>query len=385
MRVWNFIIFFSVFLLVYGLVNYYIFIRGWAALPARPGVRYAYAIVVFVLSLSFFFGRILERFTVCTASTTAIWIGSFWFACMLYLFIGFMCVDVARGFFAITGAYPLVLYKNPDLSRRIVSAILLIITIAVVASGYFNANTAHIKKLNIDIQGKKYGISSLNIVLVTDIHLGVIIGNSQLEKLVAMINGLNPDVVLFAGDIVDEDLRPVINQNLGATLCSVKARYGVFAVTGNHEFIGGVEPAVKYLGEHGITVLRDSAVKIDDAFYIVGRDDRSCESFSGKKRMRLSDIMADVDRRYPVILMDHQPLRLRNAAAEGVDLQLSGHTHHGQLWPFNYITKKIYEISWGYDYIHPTHFYVSCGFGTWGPPVRVGNRPEVVNIRVNFL
>jgi predicted MPP superfamily phosphohydrolase len=94
--------------------------------------------------------------------------------------------------------------------------------------------------------------------------------------------------------------------------------------------------------------------------------------------------MAEVDKSYPVILMDHQPFRLAEAEANGVDLQLSGHTHHGQLWPFNLITKKVYELSWGYKKKGSTHYYVSCGVGTWGPPIRTANRPEIINIKLQF-
>lgn len=94
--------------------------------------------------------------------------------------------------------------------------------------------------------------------------------------------------------------------------------------------------------------------------------------------------MNGVDISHPVILMDHQAFRLEEAESNGIDLQLSGHTHHGQLWPFNFITKKVYELSWGYKKKGKTHYYVSSGVGTWGPPIRTGNRPEIVNIRLRF-
>ena len=94
--------------------------------------------------------------------------------------------------------------------------------------------------------------------------------------------------------------------------------------------------------------------------------------------------MAGIDKNYPIILMDHQPFGLNEAVAEGIDLQLSGHTHFGQLWPINYIVRAIYELAWGYKKIANTHFYVSDGVGTWGPPVRVGNRPEIVSIHITF-
>ena len=173
----------------------------------------------------------------------------------------------------------------------------------------------------------------------------------------------------------------MIRQNLGETLRKINSRLGVFAVTGNHEYIGGVEEACRYLGDHGITMLRDESVMIDDRVYIVGREDRSIGS---GRRKSLDDLLLRVDKSFPVILMDHQPFRLEEAENAGVDLQLSGHTHHGQLWPFNFITKKVYELSWGYKKKGNTHVYVSCGVGTWGPPVRTGNRPEIINMKLRF-
>jgi hypothetical protein len=156
----------------------------------------------------------------------------------------------------------------------------------------------------------------------------------------------------------------------------------VFAVTGNHEYIGGAGPACAYLEEHGITMLRDSVARLEGGTYIVGREDRSSAGFGGGKRKTLESLMAEVDTAYPVVLMDHQPFRLEEAAGKGIDLQLSGHTHHGQLWPLNKITEAVYEVSRGEAVKGETHFYVSSGVGTWGPPVRTGNRPEIVLIRL---
>jgi len=123
---------------------------------------------------------------------------------------------------------------------------------------------------------------------------------------------------------------------------------------------------------------------VKNSFTIVGREDRSYNRGSARRRKSLEELMKGVDRSLPVILMDHQPFALEEAVSHSVDLQLSGHTHHGQLWPFNFITKRVYELSWGYLKKGATHIYVSCGVGTWGPPVRTGNRPEIVNIKLSF-
>ena len=225
---------------------------------------------------------------------------------------------------------------------------------------------------------------TLHIAAASDIHMGTLVGPRRTAKLVRMLNECNADMILLAGDIVDEDLAPVIHNDLGRSLVKLKAPLGIFAITGNHEYIGGAEAAVKYLEEHGVRMLRDTSVKINGSFYLTGRNDRDSRRFSGKERKGLGKVLEGVDHSFPVIMMDHQPFILQQVADAGVDFQLSGHTHHGQLWPFGYITNAIYELSWGYKKKENTHFYVSSGFGGWGPPVRTGNRPEILDIYITF-
>jgi predicted MPP superfamily phosphohydrolase len=138
------------------------------------------------------------------------------------------------------------------------------------------------------------------------------------------------------------------------------------------------------LTKNGITVLRDSNVLVNNSFYLFGREDRMIRRVTNKSRKSLPELLATIDTNIPIIVMDHQPFDLEQTAKYKIDLQLSGHTHNGQIWPLNYIAEKIYEISWGYLKKSDTHFYVSCGVGTWGPPVRSGNRPEIVNIKLRF-
>lgn len=203
-----------------------------------------------------------------------------------------------------------------------------------------------------------------------------------LTKWLKKINALNPDVILLAGDVIDEDLKPVIDRNLGDHLLNLKAKYGVFAITGNHEYIGGVEPAVRYLNNHNVTVLRDTSVLINNQFYIIGREDVEIDRFSNHKRKPLSELMQGVNIKYPVILLNHQPNKLNELKGKGIDLSISGHTHNGQLFPNNLITKITYEVSHGLINKSGTWVFVSSGIGTWGPPIRIGNKPEIVNFRI---
>lgn len=384
MKTGAFIIFFTIVLVIYGLVNSYIFIRGLQSIPVGSTWRSWYIAGFWLIASTFVLARIMERAYPCGFTGIITWIGSFWLAFLLYLIFIALFIDFARVINHFFHIFPRSFYIDYQQTKLIVLFISLAMVTLIVTGGFINARIPRIKKLELHVRKVVAGEKSLNIVMASDIHLGTIIAKRKANRLVTTINSLHPDIVLFAGDVVDEDLAPVIKNNLGENLVQIKAKLGVYAITGNHEYIGGAERAVKYLRDHGITVLRDTAMLIDRRFYLVGREDRDKPRFTGKQRKELAELMLQVDLSRPVILMDHQPFRLDNASKQGIDLQLSGHTHHGQLWPFNYITNVIYELSYGYKQIGQTHFYVSTGFGTWGPPVRLGNRPEIVQIKLIF-
>lgn len=383
MRKRDFIIFSSIVLTLYALINSYVFVRGWEAVPQNTSVRSAYIAVFLFLSLSLIVGRFLERVAVSWLSSTLVWIGSFWLAAFVYFVLIILTIDLLRLINYVIPFFPSFITRDYDQTTRVVALVVCVSVVITVIAGFINALTPRVTTLRLMIPKKSSQISAMSIAVASDIHLGTIVCKARLERIVEKINELNPDLVLLPGDVVDEDLGPVVQQNLGETLRKIQSRLGVIAITGNHEYIGGVERACQYLAEHGITVLRDEAVTID-SMYLIGREDRSIKQFTGKRRKTLQELMASVDKNHPVILMDHQPFQLDEAVNSGVDLQISGHTHHGQLWPFNFVTKKVYELSWGYEKRGETHFYVSSGVGTWGPPVRTGNRPEIVNIRLSF-
>ncbi len=378
------IIFFTIVTVIYLLVNFYIFSRGVQVFAAGTQARWWFTIVFWFIVSTFIAARILERVWVCQFTGVITWIGSFWLAFMLYFLMAVIVIDLIRLVHNIYPILPFLLTRNPSETKVILFWVVSGLVTVTVAAGYINARNPVVNRLKIHIPKEVPGMDSLKIALASDIHLGTIIRKDKANELVAMLNGDKPDIILLAGDVVDEDLAPVIKDNIGESLIRLQAPLGVYAVTGNHEFIGGADPAVKYLEAHGIRMVRDTAIFIANAFYLAGREDRDKERFTGRKRKELNEVLRTADFSRPVILMDHQPFNLDQTARSGVDLSFSGHTHHGQLWPLNYVTRAIYEISRGYKKIDGTHFYVSNGFGTWGPPVRIGNRPEIVVIEVLF-
>ncbi|HLX12572.1 MAG TPA: metallophosphoesterase [Bacteroidota bacterium] len=377
-RRFNFIVFFTIAFTAYAFLNFYVFLRGWESFAGEQLWREVYAGLYLFLSLSFVVGRFMERAAITRVSDFFVYVGSFWLAAMVYFFLCAAVIDVIR---VINHFFPFI---PPFINGEAVTLAVIALVFTLISAGYVNARTPIVKELTFDIPKKMNGRKEIIIAAASDIHLGTIICKWRLERIVEKLNAMNADIVLLPGDVIDEDLGPVIKMNLGETLRTIKSKHGVFAVTGNHEYIGGVEEACAYLTEHGIRMLRDEAVKVMGGLYLVGREDLSIRMFDGKRRKELSEIMQGVDTSLPVILMDHQPAHLNDAPENNVDVQLSGHTHHAQLWPFSYITKAVYEVSWGYKKKGNTHSYVSCGVGTWGPPVRIGSVSEVLKIRLKF-
>ena len=379
-----FLIFYTIVLLVYALVNYYIYTRGMQALPAGSVLKTVFPWVFWILALSFVAGRTLENIYLSQASDILVWTGSFWLAGMLYFTLAIVLFDLVRLANTIIPFFPSFITENYDkVKLYLFSGVTLLVAVVIIA-GHINTLHPRITQLDLNIPKQANGMKELNAVLMSDIHLGTLIGNGHFEKIVNQVEKLNPDIILLAGDILDEDLEPVLRQNIGETLKRLQAPLGVYGVMGNHEYIGGAEPAYDYLVSHGLKIIRDSVVKINDSFYLIGREDRDKPRFAGRERKNLEEIVEMADAGYPMILIDHQPYYLEKAASLGIDLQVSGHTHHGQLWPLNFVTSAIYTISYGYGKIGNMHAYVSNGVGTWGPPVRVGNRPEIVNLRITF-
>jgi len=384
MKTGGLILFITIVTIIYGLVNYYLFSRAIQVFPTGSPYQTWFTIAFWLIVSTFILARILERVYPCGFTGVITWIGSFWLAFMLYFLMVVILIDLVRLSDHFFHWLPSIIFTDYQKTKTLLFASSVALVTLVVVVGFINARSPVIREINLNIDKKAEDGQTLSIVMASDIHLGTIISRRKATRLVEAINSLKPDIVLFAGDIVDEDLAPVIKNDLGKSLSGIHSRLGVYAITGNHEYIGGAEPAIRYLQQHGITILRDTTIFIDRKFYLAGRDDRDKPRFTGKTRKELDEVLSGADRSYPIILMDHQPFSLGKTVAQGVDLSLSGHTHHGQLWPFNYITSAIYEISHGYKQIGKTHFYVSSGFGTWGPPVRLGNRPEIVHIKLTF-
>lgn len=381
MRGITFLIFFSIVLLIYSSVNYYLYVRGLQAFSLSQTARRWYIAVFFTVASTFILGSVLERTATSAFSEWVYRIGSFWLAYMLYLFIMVVLIDDVRilnHFFHFLPAF------TPAMKFRLGVSVFTLASLIVVG-GHINALWINVKEIPLTIHKRVEGAPEVKILMASDLHLGALIGERREKKLLDIIREQQPDLVLLCGDLVDGEIAPVLRKNLGKHIQEISTPLGVYAIPGNHEYIGNIKKTYPYLKSININVLRDSVVTLPNGIQLVGRDDRSGGGGWGNHGPKpLSELMALTDSLKPVIVMNHQPYNLQEAADARVDLHLSGHTHNGQLWPMNYLTEGIFELSWGLLQKGKTFFYVSSGYGTWGPPVRTSNRPEVVVFRLRF-
>jgi uncharacterized protein len=381
MKRYQMLVFFSIVLTIYSLINIYLYNKGYRSLPVLQENRTLYTVIFFFVAAIFIAAKILESRHSSVITDILNIIGGFWLAFMLYGFLLFFLSDivlVAGKLFRFIPADTVPLYRKWAFMITIgISAVLIV-------GGFINAVIPVVTKYKIDIDKPAGGVKHLRIAAVSDIHLGSIIRKRSIKKLSRILGEMKPDLVLLLGDIVDGEIGPVLRGDLLQYFTCPKCTDGLYAITGNHEFIGGGSRTIPYIESKGIRVLKDEVVTLEGGIQLIGRIDRDAFRFYRKDRLPLDSLMAGVDTTRPVILLDHQPFHLGETASKGVDLQLSGHTHNGQMWPLNHITAMIYELSYGYLKKGNTHFIVSSGYGLWGPRVRSGSRSEVLLIDINF-
>jgi len=366
------------FLIAFGftlLMTFYVSLRGWQALLPLGNVRIWYVIANIVLFVVMLAGLMARGSMPHLLAKVITFTGFSYMLVMIYLFLSFLLVDIAR-------LFNLMLHFAPD-GMQIFRMWAMLSTLGAITMAMFIGNYKfnHPSIVTFDIHSEKpQQNKELKIVAVSDIHLGVSIDKEYLKKYVKMINDQHPDIVLMAGDVADNATQPLIIQDMAEDLRQIKAPMGVYAISGNHEYYGeNPFSTSEYLKTAGIVTLRDSSALINNSFYLVGRDDKT-----NHKRKALSDIVSGLDKSKPIILLDHQPFHLEDAEKSDVDLQISGHTHNGQFFPGNLFVKRMYELGYGYMKKGKTHYYVSSGLGLWGPQYRIGTQSELVVINMKY-
>lgn len=258
------------------------------------------------------------------------------------------------------------------------------IVVGLSSYGIIHAASIQTTVYTVELEEPQAEMDSLRIALLSDSHLGYYIEEAHLEKIVTAVNKVEADIVCIAGDIFDGDITSLSGSaKLQELLQSINSKYGVYACLGNHDAGASYEQMLEFLSDADVQVLEDESVVIDNRILLVGRKDSSPIGGQGAPREELMTVSED--NQLPVIVMDHQPGNIGEYGTD-VDLIICGHTHRGQMFPFNLITRAIFEVDYGY-YRAPDgapQVIVSSGAGTWGPPQRVGTDNEIVEIEVLF-
>jgi len=357
------------FLIIIG-INLYVFYRLYCLLPAGWISALSVTATALLLNASFFVALICGD-SLPTSFTTVIYhIGTSFYIIFLYLLLIFAFADLVR----ITH----LTHIEQFMYRSWVGFGILAFVVSTVFI-YGNINYRHKKRTELNIKTEKLigERQEVKMLLVSDLHIGYGIKRKELDGWIKTLNAENADVILVAGDLIDRVTRPLYEEKMYESLSNLRARYGVYMALGNHESLGKINENLVFLQKAGINVLQDTAVLVDGSFYIAGRND-----FSQRNRKPLTEIISGIDRSKPVFLIDHQPNNLNEAAENNIDLQVSGHTHHGQVFPLNLIEKLIFEKPYGYLQKGNTHFFISSGLGVWGGKFRIGSRSEYVVINV---
>lgn len=357
-----------VFFLMIGLYltgNFYIYARGAQALATYPtGVKVLLSLLFWSASLSIFITFLFRKSELPLKLLAFMYeIGTGWLVFTLYMVLFLISFDLVRIF-----------YKPLLFGFHISFAL----TLCLLGYGYYNFKHPKTKTIDITIN-KKAEVPSLKVVAISDIHLGFGTDKAALSNYVKLINAQNPDLVLIGGDLIDNSVEPLRTEKMNEELDLLEAPLGVYMALGNHEYISGIKESIDFIKSTSIRILSDSLITLPNDIQLIGRDDRH-----NHHRQSLDLIVQKADTSKPIILIDHQPYNLEETVKSGVDLQFSGHTHQGQVWPMSLLTKYLFDISYGYDKRGNTHFYVSSGLSLWGPPFRIGTNSELVVFNIQF-
>jgi hypothetical protein len=341
----------------------YVMWRSYHILPDIKWLRWGVALLeLAVFGLSFFAMSQLEDLSLGMA-TVLYEVGTSWFIILLYLFIAFLLLDIGRLVRLIPKHW---LFDNARSS---------ILFTLVIVGIFVYGNLHYYDKYRQELTYTSPKITRpIKIVMMSDMHLGYHNSRADLKKWIGLVNAEEPDLVLIAGDMLDGRIRPVREEKMHEEFKALKAP--VYACFGNHDFYTGKDEDRSFCELAGIRILEDSVAYVGE-IALVGRDDRT-----NRQRKSLDEIMEDIDRSKYIIELDHQPFDLEDAERCGVDLELAGHTHDGQVWPINWIVKGMYECSFGKWQRGNTHYYISSGMGIWGPKFRIGTRSEYGVIEV---
>ena len=384
---------------VYILVNYYVvrwlikWVECCSEIFKKRLVRYLIVGIYIFFASSFIVGFFLPFRSIKI-------VGNYWLGVVQYILLFVIWFDLIR----------IILLKWKLINEKIIHArktfILVGILCFLVVGAFSTYGVIHAKKIvvnsyQVQIDKKVDKFSNLKVALVSDLHFGYNSSLSHVKKMVKLINESDPDVVVIAGDIFDNSYEAIYEPDkIIQEIKKIKTKYGVYAVYGNHDIdekiLAGFTFSWKknknlndprmtsFLEKANVKLLRDESLLIDDSFYLVGRIDYHKYGMEVEKRKTIEELVSSFDKSKPIILVDHEPYELEKIAKVGVDLDLSGHTHNGQMFPSNVFIKFIWKNPHGLLKVDNMYSAVTSGVGVYGPNMRVGTTAEVMVLDLSF-
>jgi predicted MPP superfamily phosphohydrolase len=367
-------------LLLYSALHLYIIIRMRSAFHlGTPTFILVICFMVFMIVAPLLV-RISERLGLENLACPISYVGYTWMGLAFLFFFFSLAIDLYRLFVQAAGPVLRIDISHLSLSPQIALFITLLLTIGVAIYGYFEARSIRSETLTVRSQKIPKDIGKLTIAQISDIHLGLIVRESRLKRILAEVKKARPDILISTGDLVDGEIDNLAG--LAKLLKEINTRYGKFAVTGNHEFFAGLEQALSFTEDAGFTVLRGETASAGGIMSIAGVDDPTGKYFGHYKGVSEKTLLSGLPKDRFTLLLKHVPV-IDNNALGLFDLQLSGHTHDGQIFPFNLVVRLFFPKHAGLFHLHHNALlYVSRGSGTWGPPIRFLSPPEVTIIQL---
>lgn len=373
-------LFLFVFLLIYGAMHIYLLLKLESAFPFTIKSRLYFVPLMTIAITSPFIVWASERTGFVLVSRLFSYGGYIWMG-LLFLFVSSsLVIDIYRLFIHLITYVIKIDVTSINLSERSAFIIPLIFSLSAGLYGYFEARDIHTERITVKTSKLPEGIDRLRIVQLSDVHLGLIIREERLRKILNEVKKAEPDILVSTGDLVDGQMNEL--EGMDKLFREIKPRYGKFAITGNHEFYAGIKHAIDFTERSGFKLLRNEVLTVDGIINIAGLDDPAGKYYGVYQEIVEKDILSSLSKDRFTLLLKHRPMVDKDAIGL-FDLQLSGHTHKGQIFPFGIITRLYYPVdAGGMRIMDNSYLYVSRGAGTWGPPIRFLSPPEITIIEI---
>jgi predicted MPP superfamily phosphohydrolase len=374
----SFILFLTVFFTLYGSLHYYLYRKLTRALTVTWPYNTLILVVFLLMLLAPVLVNILARQGSHLLATFLGYLGYTWMGALFLFFSIHLLIDIYQGILYLLSKCSLQFITALNPGNKVSFFFAVLLSMGIIIYGSFEAKNFKAETVSLKTRKLPPGVNNLRIVQISDIHFSVINGVSLARKIVERIDGLDPDIIVSTGDLTDRGLNE--KERVEGLFRGLKAPYGKYAVTGNHEFYTGINEAIEFTEKAGFRMLRNEGIQVADFVNIVGVDDPAAKRFGIDTNVPESEILGRFSNDKLTILLKHRPL-IGEESKGLFDLQLSGHLHKGQIFPFSLITSLLFPYHDGLFKLKAhSYLYVSRGTGTWGPPARFLSRPEITVI-----